>query len=203
MLVTVKMRLREFCCARDSLIQLVARKDLLELLAADDCSLECNVRFNTVFACRYNVAMKDVLKPETRMVIPTLYDSNFMQDLMCTAPHNPVVKQAIEVAWDIRRTVPRVNGIASFRDHMTMVNSWTTGIELALFGRADVNMTAARAAIQKVPQLMTCVHSPHLLFVCLFAGLIVCFYVCCRKTTVCSPLFLLLQRSTPKISYTG
>ena len=78
-----------------------------------------------------------------------------MQDLMCSAPFNPVVKKAIEVAWEMRRAVPRVDGIASFRDHMTMVNSWTTGIELALFGRADVNMMLAREAIYKVPQLLT------------------------------------------------
>jgi mannosyltransferase OCH1-like enzyme len=32
----------------------------------------------------YNVPMDRVLTPEVKMVIPTLYDTNFMQDLMCT-----------------------------------------------------------------------------------------------------------------------
>eukprot|EP00038_Savillea_parva_P028383 m.64733 g.64733 ORF g.64733 m.64733 type:complete len:817 (-) comp8243_c0_seq2:174-2624(-) len=103
----------------------------------------------------YNVPMKVVLTPEVKMVIPTLYNNNFMQDLMCTAPYNPVVRRAIDVAWEIRRRVPRVNGIANFRDHMDMVNSWSLAITLELFGAAHVSIAKARQAIEKVPQLKT------------------------------------------------
>jgi hypothetical protein len=34
----------------------------------------------------YNVPLDDVIRPETRMLLPTYFDINFAQDIMCTSP---------------------------------------------------------------------------------------------------------------------
>lgn len=71
------------------------------------------------------------------------------------APGNPIVKRAIQMAWEWRRTVPRVRGIANFADHMMMVNSWSTALSVEIFGRASVGIKDARDAIEKVSSLKT------------------------------------------------
>ena len=44
-----------------------------------------------------------LIKPETKMYFPMHHDVNFAQDLMITAPRNPVVKGAIELNLKYRR----------------------------------------------------------------------------------------------------
>lgn len=74
---------------------------------------------------------------------------------MCTAPHNPIVQRALDMAWDLRRVAPRVGGWSSFHDEMAIADSWTTAVSLELFGHRHVDLAEARAAIGKVTQIKT------------------------------------------------
>ena len=52
----------------------------------------------------YNKApFAELINPGTKMYFPMHHDVNFAQDLMITAPRNPVVKGAIELNLKYRR----------------------------------------------------------------------------------------------------
>ena len=73
----------------------------------------------------YNKPLTPLIGTETRMLLTTAYDANFMQALMCSPPGNIVFKEAIERQWAIRRGprgqgLPRVGGWLSSADIMKM-----------------------------------------------------------------------------------
>lgn len=49
-----------------------------------------------------NVKLDDLFGPNARMCLPTLYDTNFMQDVMCSSAKNPVFLEAIKSQSQIR-----------------------------------------------------------------------------------------------------
>ena len=51
----------------------------------------------------YNIPMRDVLDPDTTMLLPTNQDFDFSQDFMCSAPGNPMFQRAIEFNLYLRR----------------------------------------------------------------------------------------------------
>lgn len=115
----------------------------------------------------YNRALDTVLEgAATKMLLPTYFDVNFMQDVMCTSPGNRAVKAAIDLQWAIRRGddgkgLPRVNGWSRAQDVLRMgPKVWNTALAQELFGvpaiRGKMQFIAARQALRKgSPILLT------------------------------------------------
>lgn len=62
----------------------------------------------------YNRALRDVISNDTRLLLP-LFDFDFVQDLMCTSPRNPLFLRAIELNLERRRElVPRRSNRSGF-----------------------------------------------------------------------------------------
>jgi len=51
----------------------------------------------------YNRPLADILKPNTKMLLPVNCDVNFAQDLMCSAPCNDIHRAALELNLQRRR----------------------------------------------------------------------------------------------------
>lgn len=51
-----------------------------------------------------NVKLDTLLLPNTRMCLPTMYDSNFMQDIMCSSPLNSLYREVIKAQSKKRLT---------------------------------------------------------------------------------------------------
>ena len=51
----------------------------------------------------YNRPLSTIIKPETRCLLPTYYDADFSQDIMCSSSKNPIHKRAIELNLERRR----------------------------------------------------------------------------------------------------
>jgi hypothetical protein len=51
----------------------------------------------------YNRPLSTIIKPETRCLLPTYYDADFSQDIMCSCSKNPIHKRAIELNLERRR----------------------------------------------------------------------------------------------------
>eukprot|EP00038_Savillea_parva_P004031 m.133266 g.133266 ORF g.133266 m.133266 type:complete len:285 (-) comp11352_c0_seq7:61-915(-) len=68
----------------------------------------------------YSRPLSQVIHPQTRMLIPTYFDSNIMQDLMSSAARNRVFKRALLDQNAIRKQLKRVDGWASDNGIMKM-----------------------------------------------------------------------------------
>lgn len=51
----------------------------------------------------YNIPLNEILEAETKCLLPTNGDYDFSQDLMCSAPENPIFLRAIELNLTRRR----------------------------------------------------------------------------------------------------
>ena len=62
-----------------------------------------------------NLKMSEVLgqSADTKMLLPTHFDINFAQDIMCSAPGNPVHGRAIELNLEMRRKAGQ-SGVSTF-----------------------------------------------------------------------------------------
>ena len=50
-----------------------------------------------------DTSINDIIKPETKLVLPTCAEHDFSQDFMCSAPNNPIFKTAIDINLGKRR----------------------------------------------------------------------------------------------------
>eukprot|EP00038_Savillea_parva_P004030 m.133240 g.133240 ORF g.133240 m.133240 type:complete len:409 (-) comp11352_c0_seq3:241-1467(-) len=83
----------------------------------------------------YSRPLSQVIHPQTRMLIPTYFDSNIMQDLMSSAARNRVFKRALLDQNAIRKQLKRVDGWASNSGIMKMGPAcWNKAIAGELFG---------------------------------------------------------------------
>ena len=42
-----------------------------------------------------NIPLENIIKPETKCLLPTYFDVDFSQDIVCSVPENPLYKRAI------------------------------------------------------------------------------------------------------------
>jgi hypothetical protein len=111
----------------------------------------------------FNANLSDIVLPETRMLLPTNYDVNFMQDSMGTAKNNRLFKKMIDERTKVLMTggpkngpLERRDGLIREEDVMRMgPGMFNAVIFKELFNRT-VTMPEAREAISAIsPVIMT------------------------------------------------
>lgn len=113
-----------------------------------------------------NVKLDDLFRQNTRMCLPTVYDTNFMQDIQCSSPKNKVFLEAIQAQTKIRMTggrggrpLERRGGWARTEDLFAMgPPTYNTVIARVVFGKDRAidksDLPKARAAIDKTGKVI-------------------------------------------------
>ena len=81
-----------------------------------------------------NRPLSEVIQDDTKMMLPTYSDINFAQDLFASSPGNPLVLNAMNFQWDLRRQKPRKKGWLKSSDHLQLVHAFSWSLERDLFG---------------------------------------------------------------------
>jgi len=106
----------------------------------------------------YSKPLSQVLQPRTRMLLPTNFNVDWMQDIMCTAPGNELFLRAIHEQIVYRRTLPRRGGWIRSDVHMQLccrlyqrvISQTLFGPQMsARHGHFFGNMVPARAAVER------------------------------------------------------
>ena len=108
-----------------------------------------------------NVQLEDLFGPNARMCLPTVYDTNFMQDIMCSSANNSLYLEAIKEQSTIRmtggiggKTLQRRHGWVKKEDLFRMGSpTYNRVVSRLVFGQEseipEDDLPKARAAIEK------------------------------------------------------
>jgi hypothetical protein len=106
-----------------------------------------------------DTSLNDILLPETRCLLPTCLDYNFSQDIMCSAPRNPIYSITAELILARRRE-------GHSNTYFLGPQTYMHGVTKALLGEiVDVSpgedvFTSIRQEISKMPFLQTYRENP-------------------------------------------
>jgi hypothetical protein len=94
-----------------------------------------------------NVPLEDVIATGTRMLLPTYFNVNFAQDLMCSAPSNRLFLHAIQRQVELRKTMKRKQGWLSSESIYALGPAlWTYIVSKELIGFSGKSLLDAPEA---------------------------------------------------------